>query len=158
LAGVAQVRAWVRDKCAELCALMRRVDGSVEMGVRALLLEAAAPAAPARSGALSGAAYLAARKTELAFAIRGDRVAQMVRDAMAGCFRECFVQVGSSDRRPIVSLYFLVERGRLDAFRQAFGRIAAADAALMLSGPWPPYSFVCDAPGGEALTPTQSLR
>jgi len=34
-----EVRAWLRRNAAELHALLRRVDGCVEMGVRALLLE-----------------------------------------------------------------------------------------------------------------------
>jgi hypothetical protein len=157
--GVAQVRAWVRSNAAHLCTLMRRVDGCVEMGVRALLLEAAPPASSlVRNTAPSGVAYLAARRAELMLARHGDRVAQLVRDAMAGCLRECFEEMGRADRRSIVSLYFLVERRRLGAFREAFGRIASADASLMLSGPWPPYNFVCGAATGDELALRRALR
>jgi gas vesicle protein GvpL/GvpF len=160
--GVAEVRAWVRSSAAYLCALLRRVDGCVEMGVRALLLEKGTPASLARTAAAGairpGAAYLAARRVELAPAHHGDRVAQLVREAMAGRFRECFAEGGCSGRRPIVSLYFLVERSRLGAFSEAFGRIAPTDAALMLSGPWPPYNFVCGGAGGDELAPMRALR
>ena len=41
------------------------------------------------------------------------------------------------------SLYFLVKRGAVESFRQAFRRIERAESArLLLSGPWPPYNFV----------------
>lgn len=160
LRGVAEVRAWVRSSEAHLGALMRRLNGCVEIGVRALLLETAPPVPLAHGAALSGAAYLAARRAELALARHGDRVAQLVRDSMAGRFRECFTQVGCSGQPPMVSLYFLVERSRLSAFREAFGHIAPTDAALMLSGPWPPYNFVCGAPAavGDELAQMPALR
>ena len=41
------------------------------------------------------------------------------------------------------SLYFLIPRESIDAFRQAFRQLSKTDSArLLLSGPWPPYNFV----------------
>ncbi len=146
-AGVAEVRAWLRASTAHLGALLRRLDECVEMGVRALLAQSAPPPAAQRRAAAAGlrpgAAYLAERRADLSAAANGERVAQTVREALCGRFRECVAETGYSGSSPMVSLYFLVERGRLRAFRDAFARIAAGDAALMLSGPWPPYNFVC---------------
>ncbi len=160
--GLTEVQAWVRKSAAQLRTLLLRVDGCVEMGVRALLSETRAPASLARSAAAaaarSGAAYLSARNLELALAQRCDRTAQMVREELSGRFRECVAETGCSGGGPMVSLYFLVERGRLHTFREAFGRIATAEAALMLSGPWPPYNFVCGATAGDELPLTRALR
>jgi hypothetical protein len=159
--GVSEVRAWVRKGAAQLRTLLHRVDGCVEMGVRALLAETRPPASSARSAAAvaarPGAAYLSARRRELALAQHSDRIAQTVREALSGRFRECVAETGRWGRGPMVSLYFLVERGQLHAFRDAFGRITSAPGALMLSGPWPPYNFVCDtAGGGDELAPHES--
>jgi hypothetical protein len=157
-AALSEVRAWVLRNAGHLSALLRRVDGCVEMGVRALLLETAPPPPLARGAITSGAAYLAARKADLSLAQHGDRVAQAVRDAMAGICREYFAELERSARCPMVSMYFLVERSRLGAFREVFGRIAPSGAALMLSGPWPPYNFVCGAAGGDEPALMRALR
>lgn len=159
--SVGELRTWMRRCEKHLRATLYRLDGCVEMGVRALLLETS-PSTPlasrATTGAVkSGAEYLTARKAELALTQRSERVAQLVRDAMAGCFRECIAEAGFAHTRPMASIYFLVERSRLGAFRQAFSSLNVADAALMLSGPWPPYNFVC-GPAGDDLDLTQALR
>jgi hypothetical protein len=104
--------------------------------------------AAAAGAARPGAAYLAARRLELALAQRCDRIVQRLREALAGRFRECIAEMGGAGRIPMASLHFLVERGALHAFREAFSRIAETEAALMLSGPWPPYNFVCGAAVG----------
>jgi hypothetical protein len=154
--AVSEVRTWLRRNAAQLRALLQRVDGCVEMGVRALLLETRPPASPARAaadGARTGSAYLAARRIELAPIQRCDRIAQRLRDALSGRFRECIAEIGGASRPPMASLNFLVERGGLHAFREAFDRIAETEAALMLSGPWPPYNFVCAALTGAEEAP-----
>ncbi len=158
---VGEARTWMRRGEKHLRAMLHRLHGCVEMGVRALLLETGPPGSLARRAAVgpfkSGAEYLATRKAELALTQRCERAAQLVREAMAGCFRECVADAGCGHARPMASMYFLVERTRLGAFRAAFSRIALADAALMLSGPWPPYNFVCE-PAGDDLDLTQALR
>jgi hypothetical protein len=41
------------------------------------------------------------------------------------------------------SIYFLIPRESIDAFRQVFRQLSKTDSArLLLSGPWPPYNFV----------------
>lgn len=157
--GPAEVRAWVCSRAAQLRALLRRVDGCVEMGVRALPLETSPPppslarAAAAATAVRPGAAYLSARRLELALAQRCDRIAQMVAERLGGRFRESTAETGYWNRGLMVSLYFLVERRRLHAFRATFSRIASRQASLMLSGPWPPYNFVCGAAAGDGLAP-----
>jgi hypothetical protein len=96
-----------------------------------------------------GAAYPTARRVQSAVTQPYDRIAQTVREALSGRFRECVMETQWRGRSPIASLYFLVERRALPAFRAAFGSIAAAEAALKLSGPWPPYKFALSQESGE---------
>ncbi len=160
--SVGEVRTWMKRGTAHLRALLDRLDGCVEMGVRALLLETTPPTPLARratTGAVkSGAEYLAERKAELALTQRSERVAELVREAAAGYFRECIAEAGFAHAHPMASIYFLVERTRLGAFREAFRRLNVGDAELMLSGPWPPYNFVCGVAAGNELDLTQALR
>jgi len=162
--SIAEIRAWVARRDAEMCGLLGRLEGCVEMGVRILLggtraARGVAPAAesPAQHHAASaGAAYLAARRSELAWQDRQDdrleSAAQAVRTELGGLARDCVVENRGSDQGPMVSLYFLVERAALPGFRAAFGRLGRAlDMTPLLSGPWPPYNFVC--PSAAAATP-----
>jgi hypothetical protein len=159
--SVIEVRNWIRERAGQFHALLARLDGCVEMGVRALLREAGepgrgvdsgpAPVVEASIGALSstGAAYLAARRARYAITERAERTTRIVRNALSGRFRESIAETRGPGASPMVSLYFLVERGALGGFRAAFGRIGgAAGAALMLTGPWPPFNFVCDGAAG----------
>ncbi len=147
----AQARTWMLANAAHLSALLRRLEGCVEMGIRALLMATVPPPAPAARKAASGAAYLAARKADLSLAQHGERVAHTIRDVMADSYRECFAQLEHSAKSPMLSMYFLVERGRLGHFRETYARIATGGAALMLSGPWPPYNFVCGPTEAESV-------
>ena len=168
--SVAEVRNWLRQRAGQFHALLARLDGCVEMGVRALQMEAAglggdgaAGPMPAPAAASStGAAYLAARRSHFAITERAERIAQTVRDALSGRFREAMVETRGAGASAMVSLYFLVERAALGGFRTAFGGIGGAHAALMLTGPWPPYNFVCGAAAGaggnSGLSPMKSLE
>ena len=47
-----------------------------------------------------------------------------------------------------LSLYFLVPRKFIDPFRQVFRDIESRwNIRMLLSGPWPPFNFVCHSPG-----------
>jgi len=156
-----QVRAWVAGRATELRGLLERLEGCVEMGVRIVPSRAsttrrAAAAAALRAAALAprnaGAAYLAARRNELALDDWIEQAAQDARIGLCALARECVMETAAPGQRPMVSLYFLVEKARLTALRAAFARIAAAaDAAMLLSGPWPPYNFVCGGPASDPI-------
>src|SRR5207248_4985702 len=53
--------------------------------------------------------------------------------------------------RLAVRAAYLLEPGRVPAFQDAFAQLRRAhpDLRLLLSGPWPPYSFVTPPEGGE---------
>ena len=61
------------------------------------------------------------------------------------------VRVGH--RAAAVSASFLVRGTVVSAFRTAVGRIMATEQVrILLSGPWPPYSFASDVDHGAAST------
>ena len=137
-------------------ALLRELEGCVEMGLRVLLPQTPLspgpagsreelPGSPAPPGS-PGLTYLTARKLHYA---RQDRWTEEYRRAADRCqaqFTGLFVKCKTeapSPRLPLLSLYFLVPRAMLAPFRQAFRRLSATESArLLLSGPWPPYNFV----------------
>lgn len=161
LGTINEVRAWVAGRGPELRQLLGRLEGCVEMGVRIVPSRAsttprAAAGAALRAAALAprnaGAAYLAARRNELALDDSIEHAAQDARAGLCALARECVMETAAPGQRPMVSLYFLVEKARLTALRAAFARIAAAaDAAMLLSGPWPPYNFVCGGPASDPI-------
>ncbi|NEA41371.1 GvpL/GvpF family gas vesicle protein, partial [Streptomyces sp. SID11385] len=56
---------------------------------------------------------------------------------------------GAVDESTVLNVSWLVDAGRLDAFRAEAGRLAGASApylALVLTGPLPCYSFVSAPP------------
>lgn len=146
-------------------ALLKDLEGCVEMGVRILLPTAAlggvssgspqscqeiAKSANLLAPSRLGLAYLTARKAHYA---RQDRWTREYRQAEERClahFQGLFVKAkieGPSPRLPLLSLYFLVPTSRVEAFRQAFRRLTETQSArLLLSGPWPPYNFVTQGP------------
>jgi len=158
----------LEERSEEYKALLRELDGCVEMGVRVFLKKAGGDIPGGkpchlcpvfhlgpRGGALgAGQAYLAARKAHYAQEEQAERdgndVLERCRAAFEGLFVKCkaetapfgLPQGGSPFRVPLVSLYFLVRRERVEVFRNAFHRLGSEESAkVLLSGPWPPYNF-----------------
>jgi hypothetical protein len=143
--------------------LLQELAGCVEMGLRVLLPAVALVPFPANGAAgreergpdlaappsppsRPGQAYLTARKAHYAHQDRwtGEyrRAAARYLDRFAGLYVKAKME-SPTPRLPLLSLYFLVPRGQLGAFRQAFRRGSRTESArLLLSGPWPPYNFV----------------
>jgi hypothetical protein len=149
-----QVVELLRLHGGEYAALLRGLDGCVEMGVRVLNAECGMRSAEygmgsaeceMRSARSPGTAYLAGRKAVYAERDRRaqeeGRVAERMREAFAGLFVKCRAERPSS-LTPHVAFYFLVKREAVEPFRLAFRRIERTESArLLLSGPWPPYNF-----------------
>jgi len=137
-------------------ALLHQLEGLGEMGVQVLLdpsedgTESNAGTVRARSLALegnTGAAYLAAkRQSYLGLDRAGLQQRQLVEelcDSLCGSFVRHKVELPSSGRGGLLSLYFLVPRDSVESFRRAARqRHANESVKLLLSGPWPPYNFV----------------
>jgi len=154
--------ALLEEQILQYEALLRELEGCVEMGLRVLLPQS--PRSPGTAGGREelpgssappgrlGLTYLTARKAHYA---RQDRWTEEYRRAADRCqaqFTGLFVKCKTeapSPRLPLLSLYFLVPRAMLTPFRQAFRHLSATESArLLLSGPWPPYNFVS---GGLSL-------
>jgi len=110
----ADVAGLLAEREDELAGALERVRGAVELGVR----EAGGCAPPPATGT----DYLMGRT----------RLARM-HEALAPHARAAV----RARRSPHVGAY-LVHRDAVDAFR---ARVAGLDAALVCTGPWPPYSF-----------------
>ncbi len=142
---------------------LERLRDCVEMGVRVLGRrqfgdgESEHPAPqPVTVGSPSGVAYLAARWAE--FKARDSaaqdcgRVADWLRAGLAGLFKESVVEAGSFGGQSVASVFFLVRRERIERFREVFaGLCSSQQAAVLLTGPWPPYNFVKTAASRDDL-------
>lgn len=153
--------------------LLAELEGCVEMGIRVLLpagakgedvskLETSPSrldcAAQAKTSPHPGLAYLSALRgshQQEAQQSRADGdLPSRYRAALAGLFVRSLSegpirsQVPGADDSMMLSLYFLVPRPKVQAFRLAFARFSHEEKAkLMLSGPWPPYSFAAPSEG-----------
>lgn len=152
-------------------ALLKELDGCVEMGIRMLPEEENlntgfprkmdAPAVrPLTEGldfagrtAHPGHSYLAARKPyyarQEAISRENSDSIERIRCAFAGLFVKyrkespCPGEGSPAFRVPMPSLYFLVPRPSLGHFRETFRQIGKKESAkLLLSGPWAPFNFV----------------
>lgn len=156
LPGVAEVRALLRQNHQAYEAVLRELEGRTELSIR-IALEAEIVGAPERADppesapALGGRAYLDRRKRYYAAmdqsARRQQALGERCRAALAGFFVRCKAEAPTAAhplfRRPLLSLYFLVEREQVEAFRQVFHTLTQKmGAQMLLSGPWPPYNFV----------------
>jgi hypothetical protein len=149
-------------------ALLRELEGCVEMGLRVLLpsgpwagvtpggpesrreVVGPQPPEPGAPADRLGLAYLTARKAHYAHQDRWTteyrQAAARCQAQLAGLFVKCVTEA-PSPRLPLLSLYFLVPAPAVQAFRQAFRRLSETESArLLLSGPWPPYNFVTSGP------------
>jgi hypothetical protein len=145
-------------------ALLSELTGCVEFGIRALpgwddslmhYTEASSPHPTERERYSSspGLDYLATRKLHHAqkeeFARQGLRVIEKIQEPFAGLYVKCKVEnltprIGNFTLfTSFLSLYFLVSRESVKAFRSRFYSISVRESPkLLLSGPWPPFNFV----------------
>jgi hypothetical protein len=143
-------------------AVLSKLEGMVEMGVR-LLLESdscdihdshsdqkhvRSEQQPVNPEPLSqGAAYLAARRI---YYLEKDRAASKNAPIVArisGRLNGIFVCVRHEEiawnGQNTLSIYYLLQRNSVDAFRHALQEIMTNESAeLLISGPWPPFNFV----------------
>jgi Gas vesicle synthesis protein GvpL/GvpF len=104
-------------------------------------------AQPVEEAAGRGSAYLRARaesvRREDAQRASARRLAEKV-DARLGPHALEQRQTLVPTERLALRLAFLVDRERAEAFKNAFEDLRAEDAThrFLLSGPWPPYTFV----------------
>jgi hypothetical protein len=163
--------AFVREDGERLGRVLDRVEGQVEWGVRIRLDDVRARevlAAEARAGAGrqgSGTAFLLRKKLEqdasreLAGRLRAEMnnaFAELAADASEALRREPAASPESGGRL-LLDAAFLVPRERSADFEAVVGRCAARlfpkACDVTLTGPWPPYNFIAEAPS-EASSET----
>jgi gas vesicle protein GvpL/GvpF len=155
----ARARAHATGARARWTALLRRVRGRREWGVRISLDEGRARvAARARAKGPTravgqGTRFLMARKSEQAEIRRlGERARTAAEGAFAGLSRLARearrreTPSGELGGRLLLDAVFLVDEGRAERFEQAARRLAERldgdGYRLVLTGPWPVYSFL----------------
>jgi len=146
--------------------LLEEMDGCEEMGIRlipegadAVAMRAVHPYSPRKGSAReilrtgdspfpcqSGRAYLAAQKERYAAQDRltheEEETAARVCAHLSGLFVRRKIESSELSGNRLISLYFLVPRGSVQAFRMAFRHICSLKMPrILLSGPWPPYNF-----------------
>lgn len=146
--------AEMRSRRRQLSAVIRRIRGCQEWGVR-VTRSVQRPVRPARTGTIrSGAAFLAAKRQARDDA--HDQSAKLIA-AADGVVSTLGRLARRSKRRlppdsattpPVLEAAFLVPRNRSVRFkaaaRQAARRCRAAGGDLALTGPWPAYNFIDD--------------
>jgi hypothetical protein len=140
------VRAHLDERRAAYLRSLTRIAGCVELGVRARLSLPHPPTATEDTVApvsRSGADYLKARQRRYSAENRlrdqCTALEQALLSKVAPLCREHRVELSP----PRCSLYFLVPRGQVSAFRAALSPPPdVGTSEPTLSGPWPPFNFV----------------
>ena len=151
VADVAALTEMVASRRAALESALEAVAGSVEMTVRVLLPAeaqggASRPAKPRATGGITGRDYLeraaADQRRERNVLAEGGIVRERVSSAVQGLVRaEAFT--GASAGSSMATLSHLVPRENVETYRSALLRLRSNEPtlAIMVSGPWAPYSF-----------------
>jgi len=152
-------------------ALLDALEDGVEMGVRVLVSarrddspegdaskdgeRKEGPGFPSSPG--KGKSYLLARRGRYLGAREACAAGERCEEAFAGLYRKAKREIrpvkdeeGKDGGKVLLSVYFLVRRSEVEAFRHAFRDFLNREGgALLLSGPWAPYSFVTEENGGD---------
>jgi hypothetical protein len=148
-----------------IAAIMKRIEGQVEWGLRLTLdpeadRQGVGPKRAARSRRSSakpgegGAAYLARKRDQLDLArtrlkkacAEADRMYRAVSREATGARRRTATEQAAPGSRLVLDAAFLVPARRAAGFRAAVGRKARAlkgtGLTVSLTGPWPAYNFI----------------
>ncbi|HXG64244.1 MAG TPA: GvpL/GvpF family gas vesicle protein [Blastocatellia bacterium] len=150
-----RLREYVDSQRGHLEALLARVRGAVEMGVKIIwdveavknaAARAATPPAQVDETPGPGRAFLLARQRELAGGearkAQAEEIAAWLERHLGDAVRETAVTVRPAESL-VVSAAHLVERAKLEMYRERLERARKerADLYFLTSGAWPPYSF-----------------
>ena len=151
LADEAELRTAVSARREALESALRRVDGAVEMTVRMLVRTANRRESADRTEAgaqsmTSGRDYLqriaAIQREERNVLAKAQLVRDQVSSVVQGLVR-AESAAGAMAGSRLVTVSHLVPRENIGAYRSALQALRQQDAtlAIMVSGPWAPYSF-----------------
>lgn len=134
------------QRAAAFTAALEGVAGAVEYALRVIDPELPEPGAEGAGDVTSGTAYmrslLAREEARRALDARGREIATRVRCEAGNTVRLERIEPLRS-RHGLVSIVHLVERSGQAEYRAAVAAAQRkyADLRLLLTGPWPPYSF-----------------
>lgn len=115
----------------------------VRYGTRVENEEEAVRAVEGRMPELRAALEHVSGAVELSLRVRGQKPgAQVDLETLRSLARDAIEQPGRDDHE-LLRCAYLVERASVDGFRDAVAELQRdrSDLALLLTGPWPPYSF-----------------
>ena len=153
----------LRTRRREFRESLDELDGCVEMGVRVLLSgrDSAMCRKAVHAPNLSSArAYLADRKAHYVRKVGDDEECAAATEQVCQAFKELVVkseaETSWTDGRRLVSAFFLVPRDNVGRFHKTFRQLQSAGCCagrspqgMLVTGPWPPYSFACRDGLGE---------
>lgn len=140
---VAALQAAVAGQYADLEARLAAVSGHVEFVVRASVSPVRFSAAPGADDPGTGRAYLEGRlQEERAQRTAWDAARARLR-TVAGALTGLAVRSTEADGRRGPELAYLVAGGRAEDF-QAAAAAACDGAAVVVGGPWAPYTFAAE--------------
>ncbi len=145
--------ASVKEQRAQVAAVMARLGGCAEWGVRITRQRQVPGPRRAPASVRSGASFLAAKKQARddarAALAAGAEAAEGAFEALAALARDTHRRDTEPDGAvapPLLDAAFLVPAASLRPFKAAARRAAAscsrAGCEMTLTGPWPPYNFV----------------
>lgn len=144
------VIALLNERARPFRSALERVTGKVELGLRVLWEppgDAATTVDQKTGDEGPGTEYLHRRLTEERHRARrraaGERLLQELQASFPSLAGESRLQRFPTERLLLTGAY-LVERDRVDAFREGVAKIREEFPRLrfLLTGPWPPYHFV----------------
>jgi len=153
----------LRARRREFRESLDELDGCVEMGVRVLLGDrdsGTCRKAVRDPNPSSGKAYLADRKAHYVRKDGDDEESVATTERVRQAFKDLVVkseaEASCTDGRRLVSLFFLVPRDNVRRFHMTFRQLQSAGCCagrspqgMLVTGPWPPYSFACRDGLGE---------
>jgi hypothetical protein len=131
----------LRGRAGEFRRALERVEGAVELGIRAVVdLEPSGNGKPP-SGAGPGTAYMIGRLERVRSA---ERVAAAIHEPLAALARESTWRV-EAGQPPRLAAAYLVDRSQVEPFQERVSELEdGRPISIVCTGPWPPYSFVAE--------------
>ncbi|MEU1385970.1 MULTISPECIES: GvpL/GvpF family gas vesicle protein [unclassified Nonomuraea] len=158
--GEAQVRELLDERHEQFDAVLTRVAGRREWGVKAYAVPGRAEPVADPQGATPGAAYLSRRRAALrsreADWRRAAEHAREVHEALMDiavvgrCHRAQDPQLSGRREQMVLNGAYLVDDERAAEFAQAIEDVGEQGVTVELVGPWAPYSFAALDQDGEA--------
>jgi hypothetical protein len=153
LDGKPALRHVLAERQDQYRALLKDLEGRVEMGIR-ILLPAARVATGQEPQPRNGCGYLAWRRDlyglrETATRQHQDLLERYVQ-AFAGLHGRHRTETAARAGVVVLSLYSLIPASQVRRFRAAFQALTAPEGPkALISGPWPPYNFVTPEAGEQ---------